>query len=62
MSTMSKEGECSLAKGHGEINGSKEVMGTYKSQFQSTNDLCAQSKKINGPKTYSYQCGYINII
>jgi hypothetical protein len=24
--------------------------------------LCAQSKKINGPKTYSYQCGYINII
>jgi hypothetical protein len=26
MSTMSKEGECSLAKGHGEINASTEVM------------------------------------
>ncbi len=25
---MSKESECSLAKGHGEINGSKDIMGT----------------------------------
>jgi hypothetical protein len=28
MSTMAKEGEYSLAKGHGEINGSKEVVNT----------------------------------
>ncbi len=44
MSTMSKESECSLAKGHGEINGSKDVMGTptkvsFKAEMICVHDL-----------------------
>jgi len=46
MSTMSKEGECSLAKGHGEINGSKEVMGTPTKASFKVEMICVTSEML----------------
>jgi hypothetical protein len=46
MSTMSKEGECSLAKGHGAINGSKEVMGTPTKVGFKAKMICVHNLKL----------------
>jgi hypothetical protein len=45
MSTMFKEGECSLAKGHGEIDGSKEVMGTPTKASFKAEMICVHNLK-----------------